>query len=208
MGRRRVYQTNAARQRAYRLRKKRRERNIFWSEDEWETPPDLYERLNREFRFTIDVAANSRNAKCDRFFSAADDGLRQTWSGTCWMNPPYDHRLELWLRKAFESARAGEATVVALLPARTSSRWWHEVVLPSASEIRFVRGRLRFGSINARALFPSVIVVFRCNGEAGSQFEQPDLNEMRYRVFATSWAAVERPSSPRSIDRDGRGRNS
>ena len=127
--------------------------------DQWETPQSLFEELDAEFSFDLDVCALPSNAKCKRYFTPAQDGLAQHWSGTCWMNPPYGRTIGRWVKKAFDSSQAG-ATVVALLPARTDTTWWHEFVT-RASEVRFLRGRLRFGAAETGAPFPSAIVVFR-----------------------------------------------
>ncbi|MCC6678637.1 MAG: adenine methyltransferase [Phycisphaerales bacterium] len=127
--------------------------------DDWSTPRDLFNLLDAEFKFDLDVAASKKNAKCPRFFTQKQDGLVQEWAGVCWMNPPYGRAIGEWVRKASESARAG-ATVVCLLPARTDTRWWHMYVT-RASDVRFVRGRLKFGASTAGAPFPSAIVIFR-----------------------------------------------
>ena len=103
--------------------------------------------------------ASATNAKGPRFFTPAEDGLRQDWSKeVVFMNPPYGRVIGLWVRKAFESAQAG-AVVVCLLPARTDTRWWHDYVM--RGEFRFIRGRLRFGDGKNSAPFPSAIVIFR-----------------------------------------------
>jgi phage N-6-adenine-methyltransferase len=125
----------------------------------WETPQDFFDELDREFGFTLDVCALPENAKCRRYFSPERDGLKQDWTGVCWMNPPYGREIGEWVAKAFESARNG-ATVVCLLPARTDTAWWHTYVM-EATEVRFVRGRLRFGGAENSAPFPSAVVVFR-----------------------------------------------
>jgi site-specific DNA-methyltransferase (adenine-specific) len=127
---------------------------------EWSTPQWFFERLDREFSFTLDVCASERNAKCVRYFTRGDDGLAQSWGRErCWMNPPYGREIGLWLAKALESSLGG-ALVVCLVPASTGARWWHDYVT-KASELRFVRGRLRFGDAKHSAPFPSVVVVFR-----------------------------------------------
>lgn len=128
------------------------------STDEWETPQELYDTLNDEFHFTIDVCATPENAKVARYFTKEDDGLKQTWGGTCWMNPPYGRQIAQWVAKAWYSARDG-ATVVCLLPARTDTGWWH--VYCMRGEIRFIRGRVRFGGCKQNAPFPSAVVIFR-----------------------------------------------
>jgi phage N-6-adenine-methyltransferase len=156
-GRPRIYKTNADRQRAYRRRQKRSVH--FRSEtDLWETPLDFFAELDAEFRFQLDVCAIAENAKCPRFFSPEEDGLTQTWTGICWMNPPYGRAIGAWIEKAWRSARDG-ATVVCLVPARTDTRWWHEYVM-KASEVRYLRGRLKFGGEENSAPFPSALVVF------------------------------------------------
>lgn len=96
--------------------------------DQWSTPQDLFDRLDRIYRFETDVCALPENAKCERYFTPQMDGLRQEWSGICWMNPPYGRQISLWVRKAYESARDNMATVVCLLPARTDTAWFHDYV--------------------------------------------------------------------------------
>lgn len=125
----------------------------------WETPPDFFRRLCNEFRFNLDVCATPDNAKCDLYFTESVDGLAQDWSGyTCWMNPPYGREIGAWMKKAYESSLAG-ATVVCLVPARTDTAWWHNYA--AKGEVRFVRGRLKFGGHQNSAPFPSAVVVFR-----------------------------------------------
>jgi phage N-6-adenine-methyltransferase len=125
---------------------------------EWETPQDFFDHLNAEFHFTLDVAAQPTNAKCPRYFTPEDDGLAQPWEGVCWLNPPYGRTIGAWMKKAYESALHG-ATVVCLVPARTDTRWWHTYAQQGA--IRFLKGRLTFGSAKNSAPFPSAAVIFR-----------------------------------------------
>jgi len=125
----------------------------------WATPSAFFQALDQEFGFELDVCALAENAKCTRFFSPKDDGLKQLWQGSCWMNPPYGREIGQWVQKAFESAQSG-ATVVCLLPARTDTQWWHRYVL-KASEVRYIEGRLKFGGSANSAPFPSAIVIFR-----------------------------------------------
>ena len=126
--------------------------------DLWSTPQNTFDTLHKEFCFTLDVCANQDNAKCKLFFSQEQNGLAQDWEGVCWMNPPYGREIGLWMRKAYESALAG-ATVVCLVPARTDTAWWHDYAM--RGEIRFIKGRLKFGGCKNSAPFPSAIVVFR-----------------------------------------------
>ena len=128
---------------------------------EWETPQEFFDDLNAEFGFTLDVAAQPKNAKCPDYYTPAVDGLAQPWTGICWLNPPYGRRLGAWMKKAYESALQG-ATVVCLVPARTDTRWWHTYA--RQGEIRYVQGRLRFGGAAHPAPFPSAVVIFRPRG--------------------------------------------
>ena len=124
---------------------------------EWGTPQRFFDELHREFGFTVDVCANKDLAKCQKYYDKEMDGLKQDWTGeVCWMNPPYGAAIGMWLKKAAES----RATVVCLVPSRTDNKWWHQWVM-TASEIRFVKGRLRFQGAGDGAKFPSAIVIFR-----------------------------------------------
>jgi len=123
----------------------------------WETPPDVFDKLDAEFGFTLDVCATADNAKCKRYFTPDDDGLSQDWGReTCWMNPPYGREIGEWIRKAYES----NALVVALLPARTDTKWFHNYIYEKAS-IRFIKGRIRFVGATSGAPFPSMVVIWR-----------------------------------------------
>ena len=126
--------------------------------DMWSTPQDFFDKLDREFRFRTDVCATRENAKCGQFFSPESDGLTCNWTGVCWMNPPYGRNIKHWVKKAYESSLKG-ATVVCLLPSRTDTAWWHDYVMKG--EIRFIRGRLKFGGQKNSAPFPSAVVIFR-----------------------------------------------
>lgn len=125
--------------------------------DLWATPQGFFDKLNKEFSFTLDVCATDENAKCEKYYTETDDGLAQEWSGICWMNPPYGREIGKWVKKAYESSLTG-ATVVCLLPSRTDTKWWHDYCMKG--EIRFIKGRLKFGDSKNSAPFPSAIVVF------------------------------------------------
>ena len=131
--------------------------------DLWATPQDFYDAMHAEFGFELDVCATSENAKCPRYFTAEVDGLSQEWTGVCWMNPPYGRVIGDWMRKAWESSQAG-ATVVCLVPSRTDTRWWHDYAM--RGEVRYVRGRLKFGGSKNSAPFPCAVVIFRPQAEA------------------------------------------
>ena len=124
----------------------------------WETPQDLFDKLNAEFHFDLDVCDLPENAKCEKYYTPEDDGLSQPWNGICWCNPPYGRTIGKWVQKAYETF-AGGGTVVMLLPARTDTKWFHEYIYNKA-EIRFIKGRLKFGNSKNATPFPSMIVVF------------------------------------------------
>ena len=126
--------------------------------DLWETPQDLFDKLNNEFHFTLDVCATPENAKCDSFYTKEQDGLSQPWKGVVWCNPPYGKQIGSWVRRGFFASISGN-TVVMLLPARTDTRWFHKYIYGKA-EIRFIRERLKFGGSKNSAPFPSMVVVF------------------------------------------------
>lgn len=127
--------------------------------DIWSTPQDFFDKLNDEFHFTLDTAAIPENAKCERFFTPEDDGLSKRWDGVVWCNPPYCRQTGKWVKKAYEESEKG-TTVVMLLPCRPDVSWFHDYILGKA-EIRFIRGRLKFGGSKNSAPFPSMVVVFR-----------------------------------------------
>lgn len=125
--------------------------------DDWETPQWLYNELDQTYQFTLDVCATRENKKCRNFYSKELDGLAQKWHGTCWMNPPYGREIGKWVEKAYKESLKG-ATVVCLLPARTDTRWFHDYC--TKGEIKFLKGRLKFGGSKNSAPFPSMIVIF------------------------------------------------
>lgn len=128
---------------------------------EWSTPQDLFDKLNNEFNFTLDVCATHDNAKCSRYFTKDDDGLGKSWAGeVCWMNPPYGREIGNWMKKAYEESLQG-ATVVCLVPSRTDTQWWWNTAMNVwPNGIRFIKGRLKFGNSKQSAPFPSAIVIF------------------------------------------------
>lgn len=134
-------------------------KNVHFSSEsvEWETPQSFFDAYNKRYAFTLDVCATKENAKCPVFFDLAADGLKQTWAGTCWMNPPYGRGIGAWVKKAYEASLAG-ATVVCLVPARTDTKWWHDYCVKG--HVEFIKGRLKFNGHKNSAPFPSAVVTF------------------------------------------------
>ena len=126
----------------------------------WETPQDLFDKLNAEFNFTLDPCASNDNAKCQKYFTQEQDGLKQDWQGeTVFCNPPYGREIEKWVSKAYQESLKPDTLVVMLLPSRTDTTWFHDYIL-QYGKIDFIKGRLKFGRSKNSAPFPSMIVVF------------------------------------------------
>jgi site-specific DNA-methyltransferase (adenine-specific) len=116
---------------------------------EWRTPKAVYEALDAEFHFDFDPCPLGGN----------EDGtasLFVSWAGKrAFVNSPYGPPIRRFLERAHEAEVA-----VFLLPSRTDTSWFHDLVLPKAREIRFIRGRLKFGDAKASAPFPSMVVIY------------------------------------------------
>lgn len=128
--------------------------------DEWETPQHIFDLFDSEFNFNLDACASEDNHKCEAFYSKADNGLEKDWGGyRVWCNPPYS-KISDWVEKAYRETRKDNTLVVMLLPSRTDTRYFHNYIY-QRSEIRFIKGRLRFNESKNTAPFPSMIVIFR-----------------------------------------------
>lgn len=154
--------------------------------DLWATPQDFFDKVNEEFDFTLDACALPENAKCQNFYTPEMDGLKQPWIGRVWFNPPYgepQHACKKnckkkkcldrgyhndtykagivdFVSRAREAALKGDAeVVVGLLPARTDTKWFHNYIYGCA-EIRFIKGRLKFGGSSNSAPFPSMLAIW------------------------------------------------
>ena len=127
--------------------------------DNWSTPKDVYSSLDAEFKFDFDPCplwgAEVRSMSGN--FSPSQDGLLVEWGKSNFVNPPYSD-ISNWCKKAHEEWQKGK-TVVMLIPSRTDTKYWHEYIM-KATEIRFIKGRLKFGDSKNSAPFPSCIVIF------------------------------------------------
>lgn len=127
--------------------------------DAWATPQAFFDKLDKEFHFTLDPCALPSNAKCKKYYTPQDNGLEKDWSGeSVFCNPPYGSAIKLWVKKCYEEAKKG-ALVVMLIPARTDTSYFHDYIYNKA-EIRFLRGRLKFGEAKQSAPFLSMVVVY------------------------------------------------
>lgn len=131
---------------------------------DWDTPDSVFLPLDAEFHFTLDLAASEKNARCDRYFSKEIDGLQQAWHGTCWLNPPFgdkSSKMVDWIKKAWHDTQHDpDLTVVMLIPARTNTKWFHDYCM-KAAEVRFIKGRPKFGDASHGLPQPLVIIVFK-----------------------------------------------
>jgi len=135
-------------------------KNIHFSSrsDLWETPQWLFDKLNKEHNFNLDVCATKENTKCQNYFTEENNALMQNWTGNCFMNPPYS-KLKVWIEKAYNEVKNKHCNkVVCLIPARTDTIAFHEFCLKG--KIEFLKGRLKFSNSKNPAPFPSMIVIF------------------------------------------------
>lgn len=148
---------------------------------EWATPPDLFAQIDSVYHFTLDACALPENHKCEKYFTPDVNGLTQDWSGNVvWLNPPYGKEMVGWLKKALSETSKGVVTV-ALIPARTNTKWWREVCL-KAREIKFICGRPAFGDATHGLPWPLALVIF------GPVEHYPLLTSFDYKKGA--WTAL------------------
>ena len=123
---------------------------------DWRTPAAAYQMLDAEFHFDFDPCP----------LKPIYDGLEIAWGERNFVNPPYRREIGKWVKKGYEEYLSGKL-VVFLIPSRTDTAWWHDYIM-KASEIRFIRGRLKFGGAKTNAPFPSAVVVFQPQGLRGN----------------------------------------
>ena len=126
--------------------------------DEWTTPIELFDALHNRFIFDLDAAASDENYLCDRYYTKENDGLRQSWEWRrVFCNPPYS-QIARWAEK-FQEESSRALLIVALVPARTDTRWWHKYIM-TADKIVYIRGRLKFSNSKNSAPFPSALAIW------------------------------------------------
>lgn len=127
--------------------------------EEWATPQAFFNEIDKEFHFTLDPCATKENAKCKHFYTKADNGLEKSWDNErVFCNPPYGRTISKWIEK---SSKQMGGIVVMLIPARTDTKYFHEYIYQKENvEIRFIKGRLKFGNSKNSAPFPSMIIIF------------------------------------------------
>jgi len=116
------------------------------NDDNYATPPELYNELNKEFNFDFDPCPYNEK-------EIINDGLKIEWGNSNFVNPPYSQKLkEAFVEKAIEESKKGK-TCVLLIPVSTSTKLFHEHIKPNAKEIRFLKGRIKFGKIDKNGNF-------------------------------------------------------
>lgn len=132
--------------------------------DQWATPNSFFAEIDKEFHFTLDPCADEFNHKCDKWYGVESNGLLQDWGGyRVFCNPPYGREIIKWVRKAYYESHKDNTLVCMLIPARTDTKYFHDYIQHRA-EVRFIRGRLKYGSSENAAPFPSMLVIWRAPG--------------------------------------------
>ena len=128
---------------------------------DWQTPKWLFEKLDSHFHFMSDVCANDKNFLCDIYYTEQNSCLDKDWEVINFMNPPYGRSIGQFIEKAYYEWWDNDCTTVAVLPARTDTKWFHKYIYNKAS-IVFMKGRLKFegGHVLAPAPFPTMIVIW------------------------------------------------
>jgi len=137
------------------------DKNAFKSKsEEYETPNEIFEPLQKEFNIELDVCATQNNAKCDLFFTKEQDALKKDWNKNFWMNPPFGIYLRHWVAKAFEEAQKHKVNGVLILPVRSNTLWWHKYIIDTKAEVRFLKGETKFVGHKRGLWLPFAIVIF------------------------------------------------
>ena len=129
--------------------------------DDHPTPQDLFDRLDKEFNFTVDVCSTHINAKCNKHYTKEDNGLAQDWGGeTVWLAAPFSD-VTPWLKKAVTETRTDNTKVVCLLKFDPSTKWFKDA-MNHCSEIYSMK-RIKFIGHKCVAGFPTCLMVFNSN---------------------------------------------
>lgn len=133
---------------------------------DWSTPQELFDKLNEEFKFTCDPCCTHETAKCSKHYTKEEDGLSKSWKGErVFVNPPFGREMPEWIAKGYVEVKFGNCPlVVFLIPARTDTSYFHKYIYGKA-EIRFIKGRIKFGGSKNSAPFPSMICILRGKNE-------------------------------------------
>lgn len=133
---------------------------------EYSTPLSLFEPLQKEFNLEVDVCASEFNHKCNTYYTKEDDALQKDWKGNCWMNPPFCRDLGKWVKKLHNDALSYGGTKVALIPVRSNTKWWNEVV--KDAEVRFIIGEVNFNDEPRGLWLPMCVLIFGEKAKVGT----------------------------------------
>lgn len=151
--------------------------NTFKSKsEEYETPNEIFEPLQKEFNLKLDVCATKDNAKCKKYFEKKNvDSLTINWNehGNFWMNPPFSRNLKKWVQKAYEESQKG-VIGVCILPVRSNTQWWHKYIIDTGAEVRFLKGEIKFNNLKRGLWLPFAIVIFKCVKSSNSEGEKDE----------------------------------
>jgi len=157
--------------------------------DSWETPDDLFQKLDEEFKFDLDVCATYKTNKCEKFYGQYHpegfiDALEQPWAGaTCWMNPPYSRgNIDKFMEKAYKESLKG-AIVVGPVRFDPSTKWFQKWVDDKADEVRMMARRVKFVGAPSAYNFPTCIVIYH------PQYD-PNIDYTQYSIW--DWKPVKR----------------
>ena len=140
------------------------QKSMFKSEKQtWETPDEMFSRLNSVFDFNLDACADELNRKCEKYYTETDNSLTKDWVGNVWCNPPYSKFQIDFVKHGYNESLKNDSTVVFLIPARPDTKLWQDFIFKNASLICFVKGRIKFKGAKDSAPFPSALVVFSKN---------------------------------------------
>jgi len=158
----------------------------------WTTPPEILEKLYDVVggRFDLDPCSPTTDRRTAPVrarvrYTAEDDGLSLPWRGSVFVNPPYGRELAGWMAKCRQEAKSGQAApVIALVPARPDTGWWHNEVVGHAA-VMMLKGRLKFGGAGGQsAPFPSAIIMW-----GGTDGHRQRLRE----TFPDGWLVPAKP---------------
>jgi len=138
------------------------DKNSFKSKSqEYETPNEVFEPLQKEFNLQLDVCATKENHKCDLYFTKEQSALYQDWKLNFWMNPPFGRDLKKWVQKAYEESQKNNVNGVLILPVRSNTLWWHKYIIDTKAEVRFLKGETKFVGHKRGLWLPFAIIIFK-----------------------------------------------
>ena len=138
------------------------DKNAFKSKsEEYETPKEIFEPLQKEFQLELDVCATKENTKRELFLTKEEDALTKNWNKNFWMNPPFGRNLKKWIQKAYEESVKHKVNGVLILPVRSNTHWWHKYIIDTKAEVRFLKGETKFVGHKRGLWLPFAIVIFK-----------------------------------------------